>query len=275
MGVRVASGRHVALEGADNVRDLGGYQTTDGFAVSAGLLLRGDGLSRLTDGDVERMSWLGVRTVIDFRTPGEVLSLGPDRLPSSTVAVSFPVSGGDLSDIYDLVATGNARRQHQALGEGRASEFMAGTYRSFVADPRLRETFGAAIALVSDGPGPLLFHCTGGKDRTGWMAAVILMALGVPRSEVMGNYLESNVLLRASYQRLRNDLVKAGLLTDPELLRPVMEVTPSYLNAAFHEAETVYGSFESFLLRGLGIDPPHRRKLGDALLARVSDGGRG
>lgn len=267
MGVRVASGRHVALEGAVNVRDLGGYRTTDGQTVAIGTILRAGGLSQLTEDDIERMSWLRLRTVIDFRTAGEVLSLGPDRLPSGAVAVSFPVSSGDLSDIYDLVETGDARRQHQALGDGRASEFMAGVYRSFVADPRQRETFAAAIALVSDGVGPVMFHCTSGKDRTGWMAAVVLLALGVPLGEVMADYLRSNAYLEPSYRRLRNDLVKAGLLSDPELLRPVMEATQGYLYAAFHEAERVYGSFESFLLRGLGIDAARLRQLRGVLLA--------
>jgi len=262
----VASGRHVALERAENVRDLGGYRTTDGFTVSIGALLRAGGLSQLTDQDVERLSWLRLRTVIDFRTPGEVLSLGPDRLPAGAVGVSFPVSGGDLSEIYDVVETGNPLRQFQILGEGRASEFMAGIYRSFVADPRQRETFAAAIALVSDGAGPLMFHCTSGKDRTGWMAAVILLALGVPLSEVMADYLRSNACLQPSYRRLRTGLVKAGLLDDPELLRPVMEVTPGYLYAAFHEAERGYGSFESFLQRGLGIDGPRLCKLRGILL---------
>jgi protein-tyrosine phosphatase len=264
VGVHVTNGRHVALEGADNVRDLGGYRTADGMLVSVGTLLRGDGLHRLTPVDVESLS--GLRTVIDFRTAGEVLNLGPDRLPLGAVSVSYPVSGGDLSEVFDLVASGEVRRQRRLLGDGRASEFMAGIYRSFISDDRLRETFAAAIALVSEGHGPVLFHCTSGKDRTGWMAAVILLALGVPLGDVMADYLASNDCLRTPYQRLRNDLVKAGLLLEPELLRPVMEVSPGYLYAAFHEAERRYGSFESFLLRGAGIDAARRAALCAVLL---------
>jgi protein-tyrosine phosphatase len=275
MGARVTSGRRLSLEGADNVRDLGGYRTTDGLAVSAGALLRGDGLSRLTAADVERVQWLRLRTVIDFRTTGELLSLGPDRLPPGPVAVSYPIGGGDLSDVYDLVATGDEQRQREALGDGRAAEFMAATYRSFVSDARQRETFAAAIALVSEGPGPVLFHCTGGKDRTGWMAAVLLLALGVPFSDVMADYLGSNECLYGSYQRLRTDLVKAGLLTDLELLRPVMEVTPGYLYAAFDEAERLFGSFESFLTRGLGVDGARVRQLRDAVLGSSGGGASG
>ncbi|MGD0557311.1 MAG: tyrosine-protein phosphatase [Streptosporangiaceae bacterium] len=262
-GVRVTGGRHAALEGADNVRDLGGYRTADGLVVSAWTLLRGDGLHRLTDVDVESLS--GLRTIIDFRTPGEILNLGQDRLPRGAVPVSFPIGGGDLSEVFDLVASGDARRQRRLLGDGRASEFMAGIYRSYVSDDRQREAFAAAISLVCEGPRPVLAHCTSGKDRTGWMAALVLLAAGVPMGDVMADYLASNDYLRVPYQRMRTDLVKAGLLLEPELLRPVMEVSPGYIYAAFHEAELRYGSFESFLRRGAGIDAIRLRR---ALLTR-------
>lgn len=223
-----------------------------------GALLRGDGLYRLTDADVARLS--GLRTVIDFRTQGEKFDLGPDRLPAGTVPVSFPVSGGDLSEVFDLVASGDARRQRRLLGDGRASEFMAGIYRSYVSDDRQRETFAAAIGLVCEGPWPVLAHCTSGKDRTGWMAAVVLLAVGVPLGDVMADYLASNDYLRLPYQRLRANLTKAGLVLEPELLRPVMEASPGYLNAAFHEADRQYGSFESFLSRGAGINVARLRR---------------
>ena len=257
MGVYVAGGMRVPLEGADNVRDLGGYRTADGQAVAEGVLLRGDGLHRLTGRDVEMLT--GLRTIIDFRTPGEVLNLGPDRLPPGAVPASFPVTGGDLSGVFDLVTSGDHRQQRRVLGDGRASEYMAGIYRAYVSDNRQRETFAAAIALISQNREPVLAHCTSGRDRTGWLAAMILLAAGVPLSEVMADYLASNDYLRQSYQRLRADLVKAGLLLEPELLRPIMEVSPGYLYAAFHEAERQYGSLESFLRHGTGIDAARLR----------------
>jgi protein-tyrosine phosphatase len=272
MGVGVASGNRVPLQGAVNVRDLGGYRTTDGFTVPRGVLFRGDGLSGLSDSDLTVLNDMALRTVIDFRTPGEVLTLGPDRLPPGPVVVAFPVGSGDLSDIYDLVSSGERERQHVALGEGRADAFMAAMYRSFVADARSRERFGSALALICDGALPALFHCTGGKDRTGWMAALILLALGVPLTDVEDDYLLSNRYLGPPYARLRSALVKAGLLADPELMRPIMEVRPGYLRAGFDEAERLFGSFGDFLVHGLGMDGPRLRKLRGELL---SDGGRG
>jgi protein-tyrosine phosphatase len=260
VGVHVA---RIVLDGADNVRDLGGYRSSDGLAVVPGLLFRADGLNRLSDTDISRLA--GLRTVIDLRTRDEVLDLGPDRLPSGAVLASFPVSGGDLSWVYDLVSSGDFAEQRRSLGDGRAAEFMAGTYRGFVADPRQRTAFAGALHVLGSFP-PVLFHCTGGKDRTGWLAVVLLLALGVPFGPVMSDYMASNEYLRGSYERLRGELVKAGLLADPELLRPVMEVHPGYLEAALDEASRVYGSFESYLVRGLGLSEIPLRRLRNALL---------
>ena len=174
--------RHVALDGAVNVRDIGGYRSVHGLEVTRGRLFRGDSLSQLTSADTERLDRLGLRTVIDFRTPGEVLLGGDDRLPYAVESVHLPVSGGDLGAIYELIASGDHERQWRELGGGRAASFMAEMNRGFVTDARQREAFAAALRLLcSSGRLPLLYHCTGGKDRTGWMTAIVLTALGVPR----------------------------------------------------------------------------------------------
>ena len=91
-----APARHVALDGAVNVRDIGGYRTSYGVEVTRGRLFRGDALSQLSGPDSERLDRLGLRTVIDFRTPGEVLLSGADRLPFGIEFLSVPVGGGDL-----------------------------------------------------------------------------------------------------------------------------------------------------------------------------------
>ena len=249
-----ASSRQVALDGAMNVRDIGGYRSVHGPEVVRGRLFRGDALSRLTNGDVERLDRLGLRTVIDFRTSGEVLIGGDDRLPYGVEFARLPVSGGDLEAISELIAGGDHERQRRELGDGRAASFMAEMNRGFVTDPRQREAFGAALRLLcAPGRLPLLYHCTGGKDRAGWMTAIVLTALGVPRELVLRDYLLSNDFHRTDYQKLRYDLVKTGIVADPELLRPVLEQSATYLGAAFEEADRRYGSFGRFLAYGLEV----------------------
>jgi protein-tyrosine phosphatase len=249
-----ASSRHVPLDGAVNVRDIGGYRSAYGLEVRPGRLFRGDALSRLTGADVERLDRLGLRTIVDFRTAGEVLLGGDDRMPYGVESAHLPVSGGDLGAIYELIAGGDHERQRRELGDGRAASFMAEMNRGFVADGRQRETFGAALRLIcSPGRLPLLYHCTSGKDRAGWMTAIVLTALGVPRELVLRDYLLSNDYHRAGYGKLRLDLVKTGIVADPALLRPVLEQSATYLGAAFEEADRRYGSFGRFLAYGLDV----------------------
>jgi len=243
-----------------NVRDVGGYRSAYGREVMRGRLYRGDSLSQLTRPDHERLEQLGLRTVIDFRTPGEILLSGPDRLPGGVELVQLPVSGGDLGAIYELVASGDHDQQRWKLGDGRAASFMVEMNRAFVTDARQREAFGAALRLMCAAERlPLLYHCTGGKDRSGWMTAIALTALGVPRELVLRDYLLSNDFHRTGYTKLRLDLVKTGIVRDPELLRPILELSATYLGTAFEEADRRYSSFEAFLTRGLGVS--------DAMLA--------
>jgi protein-tyrosine phosphatase len=254
MTAQWAPSRHIVLDGAVNVRDIGGYRTSYGLEVARGRLFRGDALSRLSGHDTERLERLGLRIVVDFRTPGEVLLAGADRLPFGIELVSLPVGGGDLGAVYELIASGDHERQQAELGDGGAASLMVEINRGFVTDARQREAFGAAVRLVcSAGRLPLLYHCSGGKDRAGWMTAIVLTALGVPREVVLRDYLLSNDFHRTEYQKLRYDLVKTGIVADPDLLRPVMEQSATYLGAAFEEAERRYGSFGRFVTRGLEV----------------------
>ena len=282
-----APARHVVLDGAVNVRDVGGYPSSYGLRVERGRLFRGDALSKLSGLDVERLDRLGLRTVIDFRSPGEVLLSGADRLPFGIEFVSLPVGGGDLGTVYELIASGDHERQRRELGDGRAASLMVAINRGFVTDARQREAFGAALRVAcSAGRMPLLYHCSGGKDRAGWMTAIVLTVLGVPREIVLQDYLLSNDLHRAGYAKLRVDLVKTGIVADPELLRPILEQSATYLGAAFEEADRRYGSFGRFVTRGLEVSdgmlgelrrallgdlvPPEPVPLAAALLALVS-----
>jgi protein-tyrosine phosphatase len=260
-----APSRHVPLDGALNVRDIGGYRSSHGLEVLRGRLFRGDSLSQLSDPDVARLDGLGLRTVIDFRTPGEILVSGSDRLPCGVEFASLPVTGGDLGAVYELIASGDHERQRRELGDGRAASYMVEINRGFVADARQREAFGAALRLVcAPGRLPLLYHCSSGKDRAGWMTAIVLTALGVPRELVLRDYLLSNDFHRTGYFKLRFDLVKTGIVADPELLRPIMEQSATYLGAAFEEADRRYGSFGRFLTRGLDV--------GDAVVGELRRG---
>ena len=203
-----------------------------------------------------------MRTVIDFRTPGEILFSGPDRLPYGVELAELPVSGGDLDSLYGLIASGDHDQQRRKLGDGRAASFMVEMNRGFVTDGRQREAFGAALRLMCGAEKlPLLYHCTGGKDRTGWMTAIVLTALGVPRELVLRDYLLSNDFHRTGYTKLRLDLVKTGIVRIPELLRPHPRAKRHLSGCGVRGGGPQVLLVENFLTRGLGAS--------DALLAEL------
>ncbi|WP_051970140.1 tyrosine-protein phosphatase [Kitasatospora azatica] len=274
--------RSLGLAGAVNARDLGGYRTVDGRVLRTGVALRSDGLNRLTEADRAPFAALGIRHVVDLRSLDEVREAGPDKVPGLPVAdisavelsaeplsVSapgpdgitlhhLPVFAADF-DIYvalrDALADRDPVKQQALLGDGRAAQMMVGLYRWFVTDPVARERFATVLRLLAapDSP-PVLFHCTAGKDRTGWTAALVLTALGVDRATVFEDYLLTNVRSGALVETIVDSFYTRGLMRDPSLLLPLFRADAAYLEAAFAEVEAGWSGFEEFWRSGLGLD---------------------
>jgi protein-tyrosine phosphatase len=254
--------RHLPVQGALNFRDLGGYRTSDGRAVKWGMLYRSDALDKLTDQDQLYLERLGLKHVVDFRSADEVKA-APDKLPPPLVPhwVNLPIGSAGVNiraliqkinsgkveglDMQDLLVGGNARLARDA----------APTYRTWL------------HSLTESGGAPVVFHCTSGKDRTGLAAAIVLLALGVPKGVVMQDYLASNTYLagrnRAIEWRVR---IFSAFRTDPATLRPLLGVEPRYLNAAFEAMEEDYGSIDNYLREALGADDAFRAALRERFL---------
>ncbi len=164
--------RSIALSGASNLRDLGGWPSAGGRTVRFGRIYRSAALTRLEDADVAKLAGLGIRTVCDLRGHRERVA-APSRLPADATEHSLPIEPSVGAGLRDIVATG------EATGENVMS-VLRQAYVAYALEwsHRYRCIFDL---LLSDGGTPLLFHCSAGKDRTGFGAALILTALGVPR----------------------------------------------------------------------------------------------
>lgn len=171
--------RLITLEAAHNVRDLGGYVLGDGREIRWGRLLRGDGLHRLTAADLEALAPIGLRTVIDLRTPDEVATRGAfpvERMPVALVNQPVIDSTWDRNDVPRF-----------AEGDDPEVDFLAWAYERmlFEGGPR----FGAAIRRLAEPDAlPAIFHCAVGKDRTGILAALLLAGLGVGDAVIVADY---------------------------------------------------------------------------------------
>jgi protein-tyrosine phosphatase len=168
--------RLVPLDTVFNLRDLGGYTTTEGRRVAMGRVYRSDGLHQLAGRDLDRVRSLGLRTVLDLRTPDEVSAgVFPMR--------SLPV---DLHHLPVLARTWDDGDDVGALAE-RSTPYLVARYIDLLAEggPALAR----AVTILADRDAcPLVFHCAAGKDRTGVLAALVLSLLGVPDEVVAVDY---------------------------------------------------------------------------------------
>lgn len=241
-----------------NLRDLGGISLSDGRVVRAGRVLRSGQLDRFNPAGDPVVAALDIRTVIDFRTEAE-RSAYPDRLPDGTrllvadVFADLVAQRGTPAAAHLKQLLANPALAERELGGGRVQALFADTYRAFVTTDSARSAFRALLTVLAapSDPGPLLFHCTAGKDRTGWAATVLLSLLGADEETVRREYLSVNPAVRQAFAPLIEGFTVAG--GDPELALAVIGVVPPYLDAALTEVDTRYGSMEKYVRDGLGV----------------------
>lgn len=240
--------RHLAFSGAKNFRDLGGYRAMDGGIVRWGVLYRSDALHKLTDADLERLSALSLNRIIDFRSDYE-RGQEPDRLPTEEKRRYVPIP---IMDASTALVQGSRDDLVKKLRGIDPQKYMNESYMGFAAQftPAFRRFFRELIA--ADGR-PVLFHCTAGKDRTGFAAALSLRVLGVPYETVMQDYLLTNSYFLRRYQW---NLVLARLMKGrrfADAIRGFMLADPRYLSVAFETIDREYTAFEKYIHEGLEV----------------------
>jgi len=230
--------RVLPLSGAANFRDLGGYGGNGGRTVRWRRLFRSDHLGGLSEGDRRYLAALGVGRTLDFRGQAE-RAAAPYELPGTTQH-SLAIEPSVVQRLQRAAAAG------QPLTGALVAEFMQDLYRSFVNDHAHRFAEFFAHLLQVDAR-PLVFHCTAGKDRTGLAAALLLLALGVPREVVMQDYLLSNQLFRQT--------PPARPEVPAEAWEVLWRVQAGFLQTALDAIDADHGGFECYLARRLSMGP--------------------
>lgn len=206
-------------------------------------LYRSDHLGALDAHDAEQIRALGVTRVLDFRGVEE-RTAAACRLDGVQV-LSLPIEPTIVQKLSELLAAG------ERIGAADVSLHMQDTYRGFVRHntPRFAEFF--QLLLASDEP--TVFHCTAGKDRTGFAAALLLKAVGASDEEVMRDYLLTNDRLQLP------EASRWGL--SREAMEVLWRVQPEFLQAALDEVEAQHGSLEGYFREGLGLREAEREAL--------------
>lgn len=246
----------IDLEGAVNIRDVGGIPTEDGGSTLRGRLLRGDNLQDLSPADVTYLvTTLGLRTVVDLRTPGEVGAEGP--APLTRVAHVAHVHHSLLPERGrdgDTAAALLARRERTAARY--PGNPACASYLGYVEERP--ESIVGALRAITDSPGATLVHCAAGKDRTGVVVALALTVAGARREQIVRDYAASGSRIDAIIDRLRSSDTYAEDVDrlPPDKHRPRPETMSEFLE----QFEVRYGGVPSWLT-GHGFLPAEMARL--------------
>ena len=225
------------LQGASNFRDVGGYRNADGRCVRRGQVFRSDHLAGLTPEDLARLASLGIGHSLDFRGAAEYTAT-PYAIPG-VQRLALTIEPSVIARMQALVAQGIVPTTEETVA------LMCETYRDFV--NHNAGTFGRFLKHLLEQPTPQVFHCTAGKDRTGFAAALLLSALGVDRATIEHDYLLTNQLYKRD-----NRLEGSG---HPHVMKVLWQVQPEFLHAAFEAVDTQHGGMQDYLHGAIGLSP--------------------
>ena len=244
--------RLLPMDGAHNTRELGGYKTTDGKSVKWGMLYRSDKLSDISDTDQAYLQNLGIKKIIDFRSKEEKEE-DPDIIPKGIDYIEMPISvDGAMRSKIEAVLKGETNKD--------VKSFLIDANKEFVSN--YTDVYEDFLRNLIDDDGPALFHCTAGKDRAGFAAAITLIALGVSKEDVINDYMKTNQFTKERIEEIIGQIELMTLYqTDAEILRPLLGVEREYIETAFQTAEEKYGSLENFIRDGLNISDKDIQKL--------------
>ncbi|ESQ17236.1 MAG: tyrosine-protein phosphatase [Thiohalocapsa sp. PB-PSB1] len=247
-------GLALGMQTVPNLRDVGGYQTADGKTVARGIAYRSDTFNPMSDAEIDKLELLALKNDYDLRTTAEVKAR-PDQIPSGVkyhlLNVLANDKGAAAARIEALLQ--QPKKANKALGDGRIDAMFKEVYRAFVTLPSAKQSYRRLFRDLADpNMTPAVFHCTTGKDRTGWAAAALLTLLGVPKETVIADYLRSNDYRLPRFKHVIDAFVAGG--GERSLAVAVLGVKQEYLEESLDEMQKRYGLVERYFSEGLGID---------------------
>lgn len=253
--------RRLPLRSINNLRDLGGYQTADGRTVRWHTLYRAGHLGKLNERDQRHLTALNLHTIIDFRS-AEEKQRDPDRLPLQDVQViELPIlDEGNSTMMKDM-----RRRYDNNDFDGLDTNLvMVNTYRQLALE--FTAEYGRFLQAVSQAAGkPLLWHCTAGKDRAGFAAALLLKVLGVDFDTIQQDYLLSGKYIHPDRKLMAVITITKGF-RPARLLKPLWAVKPEWIETSFDAIDEHWGSFDRYRREALAFSDADTVRLQELLL---------
>ena len=246
-----------------NFRDLGGLKTSCGKTVKHNRLLRAAQPVGLLSGDIEKLNKHGLKSIIDLRTTHEITKEPVDTIDGVDYT-HIDVMGENSAQAADPKHWANMLDADPAKVELQFIE----TYKEFATSECSRRGYGVFLkACANLAEGSILFHCAAGKDRTGLAAAIILRLLRVADDDIYTDYLKT-IEHQEQISSTHLEKAKAAGINEQQLnsMKILLGVKKEFLAAALSAAEEQYGSFENYLVDGLGVTPKEIEQIRDMYL---------
>jgi protein-tyrosine phosphatase len=244
------------LTSITNFRDVAGagLALPGGKHMATGVVYRSATLKGLSAKDANALRKAGVGEVIDLRTD-YVAAHSPD-----------PAIKGVAHHVVNIFAvTRTTSVQYRTVAAAQAH--MRQMNVDFVDVAAQRRKIAKALTLIAAAEGPVLFHCTEGKDRSGWISAVLQLTAGASRAEVDTEYLKSNVFRAELIDAAYRAKLKSSGRTAADVERALMKVQSDYLGAGLDELTARYGDIDGYLSKGLGLSAATVQRLRERLTA--------
>jgi protein tyrosine/serine phosphatase len=246
----------------ENFRDLAGISagnggtgfvdtTSNNGVMRTGVFYRSEALSQLTNADSNTLSTkLHIGLDIDLRTISEIQ--GPANPPLSPNAGPDLVPNGSnytWVNIYGTISPPSTSTSTPPVTDkASAVTYMKTTYQNFVTDPVQRAAFHTVLIDLANEADPALYHCSGGKDRTGWTSMLLQSIAGVSPTIIMQDYMASNKYMAASINQILKDYP-----AEAPIYKVMLGVRRGFLQAGLDQVIASYGSLNAYLIQGLGL----------------------
>lgn len=253
-----------------NFRDLGNLPAADGRKIKKRKLYRSGHLCKISETAAKYLyEEKDLRTVIDLRSPSE-LAEKQDVVDAGVRYIHLPPLNDEQNPSI------NRKNRKQVLfsimaEEGGAKKHLSDIYRLMITQRESLEAFKEMFKiLIDENSSAVLWHCTQGKDRTGVASAIVLLALGVDRKDIMRDYMKTN---RSG--ALINALIFIGVsivtfsIHTAHSLNLLLSARKYFLQAAFDEIDSVYGGTQEFLRNGIGLSDEDILRLQNIYLEQI------
>lgn len=260
--------RKISVDGLTNIRDLGGYKSSNGKEIRFGKIYRSENLYNVTDEGMKSLEALELDKVIDFRGDDEI-EVHPDRMPSSATYIQLPVT--NPAELVELIpvehqqeirssfVTGDFERFKEILNEYDIN-IEEGKLEKYVEFAELwNDEFSGFMHEILESNGkPILFHCEGGKDRTGFAATVFLLTLDVSLEDIKNDFLLTNEYNRENIEPILEKL--------PVEIHPTVVCDWAHIEAALNYIDENYENFDNYRKKALKISDIEKDALKEIFL---------